>query len=32
MKTEAVLFDIGGVLVEVTGVADFGAMIGQSGR
>ena len=32
MKTEAVLFDIGGVLVELTGVAEFGAMIGQSGR
>ena len=32
MKTEAVLFDIGGVLVELTGLAEFGAMIGETDR
>lgn len=32
MKTEAVLFDIGGVLVELTGLDDFGPMIGETDR
>ena len=32
MKTEAVLFDIGGVLVELAGLDDFGPMIGETGR
>ena len=30
MKPETVLFDIGGVLVELTGLAEFGAMIGET--
>ena len=29
MKTEVVLFDIGGVLVRLGGVEDFGRMIGE---
>ena len=32
MKTEAVLFDIGGVLVELAGLDDFGPMIGETDR
>ena len=32
MKTEAVLFDIGGVLVELAGLEDFGPMIGETDR
>ncbi len=30
MKTETVLFDIGGVLVELAGLDDFGPMIGET--
>lgn len=32
MTTEAILFDIGGVLVELAGLDDFGPMIGETDR